>query len=73
VGLKLNGTYQLLTYADDVKLLGDDIDTINKSMETLICTNKEVGLEINVEKPKYMLLSRHLNAVQNLYVKIANR
>jgi hypothetical protein len=29
VGLKLNGTHQLLAYADDVNLLGDDIDTIN--------------------------------------------
>jgi hypothetical protein len=24
VGLKLNGTHQLLTYADDVKLMGDE-------------------------------------------------
>jgi hypothetical protein len=28
VGLKLNGTHQLLLYADDVTLLGDKIDTI---------------------------------------------
>jgi hypothetical protein len=31
VGLKLNGTHQLLAYADDVILLGDNIDTINKN------------------------------------------
>jgi hypothetical protein len=36
VGLKLNGTHQLPAYADDVNLLGDNIDTIQKNMETLM-------------------------------------
>jgi hypothetical protein len=30
VGLKLNGIHQLLTYADDLNLLGDNRDTTNK-------------------------------------------
>jgi hypothetical protein len=45
-GLKLNGTHQLPAYADDVNLLGDNIDTIRKNTETLIDAGKEVGLEI---------------------------
>jgi hypothetical protein len=56
VGLKLNGTHQLLVCAD---LLGDNIDTIKESKETFIEASKEVGLEVNSEKTKYMLLSRH--------------
>jgi hypothetical protein len=64
-GLKLNGTHQLLAYVDDVNLLGDNIDTINKNTETLIDASKEVGLEVNVEKTKYMLVSQDQNAGQN--------
>jgi hypothetical protein len=56
--LKLNGTHHLLAYANDVHLLGDNIDTINKHTQTLTDVSKEVGLEVNVEKSKYMLVSR---------------
>jgi hypothetical protein len=72
VGLKLNGTHQLLAYADDVNLLADNIDTIKRNTETLIDASKEVGLEINVEKSKYMLLSCHQNEGQNWDIKITN-
>jgi hypothetical protein len=49
-GLKLNGTYQLLFYADDLNLLGDNIDTIKRNTQTLIDASKEVGLKVNTEK-----------------------
>jgi hypothetical protein len=65
--------HQLLAYADDVNLLGDNIDTIKKNTEIVIDTSKEVGLEINVDKTKYMLISRHQNIGQNRDIKIANR
>jgi hypothetical protein len=69
----LNGTHQLLAYADDVNLLGDNINIINKNTETLTDASKEVGLEVNVEKTKYMLVSRDQNAGQNRDIKIGNR
>jgi hypothetical protein len=69
----LNGTHQLLAYTDDVNLLEDNIHTmcINKNTETSIDASKGVGLEINVEKTKYMLLSCHQNVGQNRDIKIA--
>jgi hypothetical protein len=60
---------QLLAYADDVNLLGENMDTIKKNTDA----SKEIGLEINVEKTKCMLLSRHQTAGQNRDIKIANR
>jgi hypothetical protein len=62
-----------LAYADDVNLLGDNIDTINKNTETLTDASKEVGLEVNVEKTQYMLVSQDQNAGQNREIKIGNR
>jgi biotin operon repressor len=62
----------LLVYADDVNILGDNVGTIKKNTETLIDTIKEVGLEVNAEKTKYTLLSRHQNAVQNHHIKTVN-
>jgi ABC-type siderophore export system fused ATPase/permease subunit len=72
VRLKLNGTHQLLVYAD-VNLLGDNTDTIKKTIETLIDASKEVGLEVNTEKTKFMFPSRHQGSGQNHDKNIVNR
>jgi hypothetical protein len=55
-----------------VKLLGDNIDTIKKSTQTLIDASKEVSLDVNTERTKHMLLSRHQNAGQTRDIKIGN-
>jgi hypothetical protein len=70
VGLKLSGTHPLLIFADDVNLLGDNILTIKKNTETLIDASKEVGLEVNAEKTKCLILFCHQNAGRNHDIKI---
>jgi hypothetical protein len=70
VGLKLNGTHQLLAYADDTNLLGDNIDTTSRNRETLIDVSKEVGLEVNIDKTKYIFMSCDQNAGQKRDIKL---
>jgi hypothetical protein len=61
VGLKFNGKHRPLVYVDYVNLLEDNISTIKSNIEALIDAGKEVGLKVNAEKTKYMLLSLHHN------------
>jgi hypothetical protein len=56
-----------------VNLLANNLNTIKRNAVTVIDSSREVGLEINAEKTKYMLLSRHQNVGQNLDIKITNR
>jgi len=51
-GLKLNGTHQLLVYADDVHILGGSIYTVKENSEALIVVGNEFGPEVNVDKTK---------------------
>jgi hypothetical protein len=50
IGMELNGTHQLLVYADDINLLGDSVNTIKENSKTLLEASRDIGLEINVEK-----------------------
>ena len=43
-GLRLNGTHQLLAYADDVNILGGSVHTVKKNAETLVAAAKEIRL-----------------------------
>jgi hypothetical protein len=53
---KFNGTHQLLAHADDVNIVRGNTDTIQKNTKALLDASKEVGLEVNPEKTKEMLM-----------------
>jgi hypothetical protein len=61
----LNGTDQLWVHADDVNLLGGHMNTVKKTKKALLGVGKEVGLEVNAEKTKYLFMSHHQTTGQN--------
>jgi hypothetical protein len=71
--LKLNGTHQILVYADYVNIMVGSIHTIRKNTETLVIASKEIGLEVKAEKTKYMVMSRDQNAGQNGNIWMAKK
>jgi hypothetical protein len=71
-GLKLNGTHQLLVYAGD-NILSRSIHSIKENAENLVITSKEIGLEVNAEKTKYVVMSQNQNAGQNHNIKIYSK
>jgi hypothetical protein len=62
----------MLVCAVDINLLGDSINTIQENTESLWGASRDIGLEINAEKTKYMVMSRHPNSGQNQNIRIAN-
>ena len=71
-GLKLNVTHQLLVYADDVHVPSRRIHSVKKNTEALVAATKDVGLEINSGKTKYMVIFQDENAARSHNIKTDN-
>jgi len=72
VGLKLNGTHQLLAYVDDVNILGRSVHSVKQNAEALVVATKETRREINADKTKYLIMSRDQNVGRSYSMKIDN-
>ena len=72
--MKLNFSYQLLVYGDNVTILGGNVHTIKKHTEALVVASKENGLAIRADKytSKYVVMSRDQNAGRSHHIKTDN-
>ena len=68
----LNGTHQLLAYADDVNILVGSAHNVKENAEALLVATKEIGFEVNADKTKYMVMSRDRKAGSGPSVKTDN-
>ncbi|PSN39682.1 hypothetical protein C0J52_14416 [Blattella germanica] len=64
-GVQLNGIHKLLVYADDIILLGDSEEILKDNMHILRSNTRKLGLEVNVNKTKYMVTRRNASCNAN--------
>jgi len=55
----LNDLNQLFVYADNVDLIGDHIDALQSNTDVLVEAFDEIGLQVNIDKTKYIITSRN--------------
>jgi len=53
--------------------LGENINITNRSTKALLEGSRQAGLEVNAEKTKCILMSRHQNAGENYNLLMANK
>jgi hypothetical protein len=68
----MNGTHQVLTYAEDVNLVGDTIRTIERNADVLLNACKDIGLAVYTGKTQYMEIGRNLRVIANEHIKVGS-
>ena len=63
IGLELNGKHQLFDCADEVNVVGENLQTAREKTEIFIKASKDIGLKLNSEKTQYMIISLYQIAV----------
>jgi hypothetical protein len=53
-----------LAYANDVNIVGENIDNTQKNTKALLDARRDLGLEVNPEKTKYVLKLSMCHAVR---------
>jgi len=49
----------MFVYADDVGLIGDDIDALQNNSDVLVEACDKIGLQVNIDNTKYMIISQN--------------
>jgi len=70
--LKLNGTHQLLAYADDVNIRAGTMHILKENAEALVAATREIGLQVSADKTKYIVMSRDKSAGRIQSVRFDN-
>jgi len=70
--LKLNGTHQLLFCVDYVNIWGGSVHAIKEKAKALLVASKEIGLEVNADRTKYMVMFRDQNTGRSHSIKSDN-
>ena len=68
----MNGTHQVLAYADDVNVIGDGIRTIERNADMLLNACKDNGLAANTGKTKYMEIGRRRSMMANEHITVGS-
>jgi len=64
--MEVLGDTTLLAYVDDIVILGESKTELERTIRKLIETSRKMGLKINKNKTKYMLMGRHPLPLQSL-------